>query len=140
MNTMNNKMAGFTLIEVVIVVAIIGIMAVYAYSSYSNQVMRTNRSDAKAALNDASQRLQRCYTLYSAYNNATDCDVFADLSAATGVESSEGMYRINVTGATATSYTLTATAIEAPQTNDADCDTEMNLTHTGRRTPDVCWD
>lgn len=131
---------GFTLIELMIAVVIMGILASVAYSSYQGQVMRSNRSDATAALNDASQRLQRCFTLYNNYTHE-DCQVHDDLQGG-GIQSSEGMYRVEYESApSATGYTLVARAINAPQTGDTDCTgaNAMTLTQTGRREPQACW-
>ncbi len=133
------KNQGFTLMEVLIVVAILGVLASVAYMSYSSQVISSNRSDAKSALNDVSQRLQRCYTTYSAFNN-DDCGVYDDLKDGGAIRSSEGLYEITA-AVDATTFTLTATAIRAPQLGDQDCNVndQMELTHTGRRTPAECW-
>lgn len=134
------KNKGFTLIEVMIVVAILGVLASIAYVSYSNQVMRSNRADAKSALNDVAQRLQRCYTTYSAYND-DDCSVYNELDGGGAISSSEGLYEITA-AVDATTFTLTATPVEPPQTGDNDCagGNKMTLTHTGRRGGGAeCW-
>lgn len=129
------SMTGFTLIEVMVVVAVVGILAAIAYSSYSNQVIRSNRSDAKVALSDTAQRLQRCFTTYSAYNNA-NCGVFTQVS--NGITSGEGLYAVTIENPAATYYTLVAKPARAPQTSDTQCP-EIRLTHTGQRTPEECW-
>mgnify|MGYP000489062785 CR=1 FL=1 len=133
---------GFTLIELMIVVAIIGIISAIAYPSYQESVRKSNRSDAKAALNDVAQRLQRCFTTYSAYNN-TGCGVVDTDSALESIASPEGFYTI--TGAlTATTYTLTATP-QGTQASDARCG-KFTLTNTGDRgvadateSASYCW-
>lgn len=130
---------GFTLLEVMIVAAIVAVLATIAYASYTNQVMRSNRSDAKVTLNDTAQRLQRCYTTYGAYNNA-NCTVYSTLS--TGgqkIVSSEGFYEITISNVGATTYTLTATAVAAPQTNDTAACLAFTLRHTGQREQEECW-
>jgi len=131
---------GFTLIEMMIAFAILAVLAGIAYTSYNDQVLRSNRADAKSALNDASQRLQRCFTLYSDYTD-DECQVYDDLTTDPGIESSEGLYTIDILDDTATTYTLRATPARAPQTNDTDCSgaNRMTLTHTGRREPEDCW-
>ncbi|WP_347331155.1 type IV pilin protein [Marinimicrobium locisalis] len=137
MNERNQN--GFTLIEVMIVVAILGILAAIAYSSYQNQVIRSNRSDARVTLSDTAQRLQRCYTSYSRYND-DNCTVYEQLTeGGAAIESAEGYYEVTISDDTATTYTLTATAIAAPQTSDDLCDTEMTLNHRGTRSPEACW-
>lgn len=132
--------AGFTLIEVLIVVAILGIIAGIAFPSYMNSVKKSNRSDAKAALNDAAQRLQRCYTSLNTYADAANCSVRASLEGEGGLESGERMYSVTVAanGNAQTTYILTATAISGTQLGDEGC-TELTLSHTGAKAPADCW-
>jgi type IV pilus assembly protein PilE len=132
---------GFTLVEMMIVVAIIGILAGIAYPSYMTSVRNSNRADAKVELADVAQRLQRCFTANGSYI-AAGCAVYTQLTTAPNIVSrGRGFYRITVSNATATTYTLTATAILAPQTNDPGC-TVMTLSHLGVQTPAApakCW-
>ncbi len=124
---MKARAFGFTLIELMIVVAIVGILAAIAYPSYTNYVRKANRTDARATLLQVAQTLERCYTQYSAYNNA-NCTV------ANGgtVNTPEGLYTIGVVSA-ATTYTLTATPVAGRvQAGDARC-TTLTLTHAGVR-------
>lgn len=113
---------GFTLIELMIAVAIIGILASIAYPAYQSEVRRTKRSDAKVNLVDTSQRLERCFTQFGAYNNA-GCNVAA-------YNTENGDYKVTISNLSATTYTLTATALSNTQKNDSDCVT-LTLDHTG---------
>lgn len=137
---------GFTLIELMIVLGIVGVLASLAYSTYVDSIRKSNRSTAQVELMDAAQRLQRCYTAFASFTNPA-CTVFTDLSSSAGITSrGAGHYRIDFAIApTVATYTLRATAILAPQLEDAGC-TVMTLTSTGVRTPaqntpvaDPCW-
>ena len=135
------KMKGFTLIELMIVVAIIAIIAGIAIPSYMESVRRSNRSDAKVELNDVAQRLQRCFTAYSAYNNAT-CGVATSFNGGAAITSQEGFYSITA-AIDATTFTLTAEPI-AGTTQASDRCTRLTLEHTGARgaagaSVDECW-
>ncbi|AQQ68693.1 hypothetical protein Mag101_14440 [Microbulbifer agarilyticus] len=124
------KQKGFTLIELMIVVAIVGIISAIAYPSYMESVRKSNRADAKATLNDVAHRLQRCFTTYSAYNNA-NCSVANTLDGGT-ITSAEGMYSVTA-AVTATTYTLTAAPVAgSSQAADTKCGS-LTLTSAGIR-------
>lgn len=123
--------AGFTLIELMIVVAIVAIIAGIAYPSYMESVRKSNRSDAKATLNDVAQRLQRCFTTYSAYNHAS-CTVAGQVTGGSTITSPERMYTVAGVLA-ATTYDLTATpAAGSTQAKDTKC-TTLTLDEAGVR-------
>lgn len=136
---------GFTLIELLITVAIIALLAAVAVPAYTGYVEKARRSDATTGLTKIAAELERCYTQFSAYDNA-DCtfgfvsngvarDVtYANLVGA--IPSEEGDYTFTIgaaAGSTAAqSYTLIATAI-GRQANDDECDT-FTLTNVGEKT------
>ena len=135
---MKKLMAGFTLVEMMIVVVIIAIITGLAYESYMNAVRRSNRADAKTELVDVAQRLQRCYTAYGKFNaDAAKCSIYNQLPI---TSRGAGYYEISISNDTATTYTLTATAILPPQTSDTEdgCNV-MTLDHKGVQAPEECW-
>ncbi|MDF3014285.1 MAG: hypothetical protein K0Q78_2489, partial [Cellvibrio sp.] len=102
-----------------------------------------NRAEAKTELTDVAQRLQRCYTLYAKFNDAS-CGIYTDLTDANFYTTRGGQYyviKIDVPNAgdpAETNYRLTAQADKAPQTEDSGCE-ELTLTHTGQKEPEDCW-
>jgi type IV pilus assembly protein PilE len=139
------KQTGFTLIEMMIAVVILGILASFAFSNYQQYVMKSNRAEAKTELLNVAARLQRCYTLYGRYDDPDDentCAAYEAMQDAAKIASEgRGFYDVDISGETTTTYTLTATAVKPPQTNDkkgVDC-TVLKLSHTGAKTPAGCW-
>ena len=117
------RMAGITLLELMIVVVVVGILAAVAYPSYQDQVRKTRRADGKSALLNTAQALERCYTRFAAYNNA-GCGV------AFPIVSPDGHYSVTaVGGVTAAAFTLAA-APQGAQVEDVDCGI-LRLTSTG---------
>ncbi len=108
---------GFTLIELMVVVAVVAILAAIAYPSYINQVRKSRRADAKSALLDLATRQERFFSTQNTYtNNAANLGYSAAFpqNVLTG---SQAYYQIDVTAASATAFTLTATPI-GDQAND----------------------
>jgi type IV pilus assembly protein PilE len=134
---------GFSLIELLVAVAIVGILATIAYPSYQAFVRQTNRTDATKTMALDAQSLQRCYSQNFTYVNSagTPCNVVAGNST-----SPQGFYTITHT-INAQDYTLTATALAAPQTADSQCQT-FTLLSSGQQsahnsgasdTTQTCW-
>ncbi|MEH8018700.1 type IV pilin protein [Rheinheimera muenzenbergensis] len=64
----HRKLAGFTLVELMIAVAIVGILAAVALPSYQAYVQRSNRAAAVACLTEIAQFMERNYTQNMRYN------------------------------------------------------------------------
>jgi len=132
-----NYSKGFSLIELMIVVAIVGILSSIAFGFYGDNVIASNRSEGRALLSQTAASLEKCKSLYGAYDS-DNCNVADDVS------SESDYYEIDTTDdISATTFTLTATPVTGqPQVNDDDC-TEMTLTNTGIKggepTTNECW-
>jgi type IV pilus assembly protein PilE len=133
---MKHNIKGFTLVELMIVVAIIGILAAVAYPAYTNAVKKANRADGMDSLLSLASRMEEYYMNNDTYVGATIN------AAGTGTvgsnQTSESMYTLSITAATAFAYTLTAT----PVTADAECG-NLILNSLGQKTASTgsaaCW-
>lgn len=132
-----NRAHGFTLIELMIVVLIIAILSAIAYPAYTKFVLRSRRSDAYAALNQAQAIKERCYAQYFSYEPTASVGTCPAIPAT----SSEGYYSISEPVSTASTYTVTATAV-GPQAQDTGCAT-LSIDQAGNKTStggaSDCW-
>jgi type IV pilus assembly protein PilE len=148
------KQAGFTLIEVMIVVAILGIIAAIALPSYSNFIRKSARAQATTLLSTIAQR-QEVYFIanrtYGALNvtpaplNYSAVTISVDKDGGLGAAGA-GLYDVTMTVASATAFTITATAKNA-QLADTNCrvfslnntGTQTAVNSLGVSTSDICW-
>lgn len=134
---------GITLIELMVVVVIVAILAAIAYPSYRDQVRRSNRTEAKVALEQTAQALEKCFTRYMAYNNAS-CPAFTQLDDGGSMTTPQGHYAITATTLNATEFILRATP-QGGQASDTRCGA-LTLNDRGQRgiaggtgTAQDCW-
>jgi type IV pilus assembly protein PilE len=137
--------AGVTLMELMVVVAIVGILAAIAYPAYTQFVMQTNRTDATKTLQLYAQSLERCYSTNFQY---APCTVNGNpVADGTILGTPQLFYNITFAIPDPQTYTLTAVAVQAPQTNDNTC-AQFTLASTGKQaaqntgavdTTKTCW-
>ena len=72
------KMTGFTLIELMITVAIVGILAAVAVPSYQENVRQNNRAAAKAVMYENAQFMERFFSQNNQYDAAMGLDARAN--------------------------------------------------------------
>lgn len=136
-NSMRKKLAGFSLIELMIAITIIAILTMIAIPAYQDWVRKSRRSEGKGVL----LNMQLAQEKYRANNSS-----YGTLAQAwNGVTQSEnGYYTVAVTANSATGYTLTATG-NGDQANDSASGTScatLQLTVAGAattKTPADCW-
>jgi len=126
---------GFSLIELMMVVAIVAIISAVAVGWYGDNVIKANRSEGRATLTATAASLEKCKSLFGAYN-AANCNVGSPIMSDSNVYSID-----TTTNRTATTFTLTASPA-GRQLADTDC-TSMTLTNTGIKggapATNECW-
>jgi type IV pilus assembly protein PilE len=133
------RLAGFTIIELMIVVVIIGLLAGVALPGYREQVNKGKRAEGKAALTAAASRLERFYSQYNCYPSAaTNCGTAPDSATVLTVAGINGFSGDNATSAaynisiTATPQAFTVTATPRAPWRDTKCG-NLTLSNTGRK-------
>lgn len=99
---MKRVQQGFTLIEIMISVAIVGILMAVAIPAYTDYVIRGRLSEAFTALGGAQPAAEQFWS-----NNRT----YVGFDGVSTFPTATANFRYTLSGATASSYTLTATGI-----------------------------
>lgn len=149
------RLAGFTLIELVIVIVIVSVLASIALPAYQESMRKGRRADAKTGLMDAANRQERFMLDRSAYTKDMKNLGFGD----DPMISEEGYYSIDVDETATASlcgyafdpndnappcYVLSATPVAGgAQADDARC-TKFILDSSGARQAEgsaaaECW-
>ena len=149
------KLAGFTLIELMIAVAIVGILATIAATSYQRQVIQSHRTDARTALLDLAGREEKLFSTTNQYSAIPSVLGYGTATTAVSfpVGSSNGTnyYNVLITvpdplqPANPNSFSITATPIPGgPQAADTTC-TSLTVNQLGQQTAmptantATCW-
>lgn len=153
---MRGTSRGFTLLELLIVITVIGILAAITIPSYTSYVQRGNRAVAKFALAELATRQESFFTDRKTYATtlsglgyAGDTVYVSKNGAPTTTASSSSLYSVTLeAGATATSFTASATAYSPGQKKDTSCRkllinnlgvrSALNASNTTAGTED-CW-
>lgn len=141
----NQKLAGFTLIELMVTVAIIGVLAAIAYPSYMAHVLKSYRATAKACMLEHVSYMERFYATNFAYNK-TSAGTAISIPALNCKTDSKLNTRYTITVDTLASKTfrVVATPIGVQLAKDTECGT-LTVNQTGQRTAsgrgglNACW-
>lgn len=136
---LKSRLAGFTLIELMIVVVVIALLAAVAFPSYESYIRKARRADAKQALLRVQIEQEKWRS-----SNTTYTATLGTGGLGLATTSLDGYYTIGITaGSTsATAYTTTATAVSGKsQNSDSGCTTLTLAVAAGveSKTPAICW-
>lgn len=123
--------------ELLIAIAIVGILAAIAIPSYRSYTLKSNRSDGLQTALSIQLAQERYRMKNSSYGSLAQ--VWNGVTTSTG-----GYYTIAISGASATAYTITLTAVgnQASDTEDGTACTPLVLSYSNNavtKTPTACW-
>ena len=145
-NTLNKKQTGMTLVELLVVIVIIAILAAIAVPNYTQYVRKSHRIDAETALLVTAINLEKFFAENNTYVGATLGNTNSPSAVPQGESAGDQTYNIALSNLSATTFTVTATAINS-QANDTDCasfainqaGTKSSLNSEAGSSTDVCW-
>jgi type IV pilus assembly protein PilE len=134
---MRKYMRGVTLTELMIVVVIIGILTAVAYPSYRQYAAKAKRNEAKSALLQIATLQERHYLQNNEYTaDMTNLGFPVSDNFLTDSKS----YIVDVTAASASAFSATATYQKADKEADKCASFSINGTGSKTSTPnDDCW-
>jgi type IV pilus assembly protein PilE len=151
-NIMNrSRLAGFSLIELMVVVVIIAILASIAVPAYNNSVRKSRRTEAKTAIMDLAAREERYFATQNMYTSNASSLAYG---SGTWPISTGNYYVISSvvssapTATTPGTYVLQVTpAAGSPQLNDKSCQTfqvdqtgtQSSLDINSNVSTSTCW-
>lgn len=144
-----SKQKGVTLMELMIVVVIIGIIAAIAYPSYTQFIAKTKRAAGTSVLLQIADRQQQFFmdnkqfaTKFTSLGYASDAMMVNEDGTIVTSSDPRRTYKIALSGASATAYTVEAIPQMVQASKDAKCGT-MTLTNSGVKghsgSGDNCW-
>jgi type IV pilus assembly protein PilE len=116
--------SGFTLVELMIAVVVVALLASIALPSFMDSIRKSRRSEAFAALAQVQLAQERWRSNGSSYaesltNAANGTPPGLGMASAT---TAKGYYTLSLSGAGASGYTVTATAVAGTsQASDGNC-------------------
>ncbi len=133
---MKLRLLGFTLMELLVVVIIVALLALLAIPIYSNYLTYSRRTDAIQTLS-AIQVAEESYRLTN--------NTYGTLAQVwSGSSSVSSYYTIAISNVTASSYTITATAVSSQANDDQNGTSCASMVlafanNATTKTPAVCW-
>jgi len=148
-NAVNRRQAGVTLIELMVVVAIVAAVFAFAFPSYERYIMRAKRAVGQNAVLQVADRQQQFFMDNKRY--AADLTnlgftanpwIVDDDGASTVAGDGDAVYSLALSNVTATTWTVTATPLNAQLSRDTDCG-NLTLTQAGAKGSSAgganCW-